>query len=89
MYPTAMSLIAALEQLRASETKRAMSSLLAVWTQTRHPRVAAEPLDDLNSVSVRVEEVDPLKSAELIGELRERMRQSDCVLSHPLDAGIS
>lgn len=47
----------------------------------------AEPVDELNAVSVRVEEVDPLKSAELIGELRERMRQPDCVLAHAWSAG--
>lgn len=42
----------------------------------------AEPVDDLNPVRVRAEGLDPLQSAKMITELRERLTRPEVTLAH-------
>lgn len=47
----------------------------------------AEPVDDLNPVSVRAEGLDPLSSAAMVTELREALQQPSAMLAHRWEPG--
>ncbi|NUO49763.1 MAG: UbiA family prenyltransferase [Polyangiaceae bacterium] len=81
-------------RFRYSTEKRAhyggsFVSALVVEHETRGDTVLrfAEPVDDLNAVAVEAVGLDPLQSAALIGELRERLTKPEVTLAHAWHAG--
>ncbi len=65
----------------------------SAWVVAQHPSTGetvlrfAEPVDDINPVRVRAQELPPLASAQMVTELRRALAHKSAVLAHAWQTG--